>query len=413
MRKKVKYFIGFLILFLCSACTEYFEVLDRVSIDYELLRPDVIDTDDKLVVLNIAVDSSEFSHMYTYYNEEIEIYGTLSVFRNKALIFSSENARFKVKGRASRAYPLKSLGIRFEKPECNRSRSIIRPQSINDLHNIDLIQSLRLRNSGNDFMSDRNATLIKDISYTRLAVEANLNIDLMYSEQAVVFLNNSFLGLMNLRTESTARAIAHKYKVNPDDITLAKVTLAEVEVQNGNYDRVMSLLQAIENKNLNFLYSQIDIDNFIDYVVYNTYIANTDWPHNNIKFFATDTSKFRFFMFDLDYANYSHHNRTPLQILERVTKNPITDLFLLFYEDESFRKLFYQRFAELLESEKINQQHFQIIVERHYENIKAYMPYHIAKYQHPPTLAEWYKNVALLQTYFAKREQYIKKIVLK
>lgn len=51
------------------------------------------------------------------------------------------------------------------------------------------------------------------MSYTKLAIEAGLDLDLTYEEQTVVFVNNVFLGVMNLRTEANTSGISRLYDV--------------------------------------------------------------------------------------------------------------------------------------------------------------------------------------------------------
>ena len=62
-------------------------------------------------------------------------------------------------------------------------------------------------------------------------------------------------------------------------------------------------MNAIENENLNYLKDEIDINNFIDYMIFQSYIGNTDWPHNNARLYAINNEKFRFVLFDLGIEN--------------------------------------------------------------------------------------------------------------
>lgn len=410
-----RFMLILLSVLLLSACTEYQEVLDK-QYDYNLLRPQDIMTGDKFVVINIDVDKSAFDNMYNNFLEEIDVYGIFTVYRNGEVVFQEEQTRFRIKGRGSRAFELKSLGIRFENPVSNTNRNLFNPDKILPFHNLDVIESLRLRNSGQDFRTINRGTMIKDISYTRLIVEAGLDIDVMYHEQAVVFINEEFHGILNLRSESNARGIGHLYRTNPELITLAKVEIgkkeAYVEVKNGDHQRVDNLLYAIKNRNTNYLKEQIDLSNFIDYVMFNTFIANRDWPHNNVIFFANRDSKFRFLIFDLDQSNSSHHTRKTIDLLDRVITNPVTEIFHLLYADEDFRQAFDQRYMQLLEDGFLASHIFRNITTSHYKNIEGYIPYHIFKYGHPPTVAEWYRNVELLNANYERRYHFVKKYKL-
>ncbi len=407
--------VSLIILLLTAfSCTDFKEVLPYKYEAYDSIGLDIPHLNDRTIAVDIIVDGTEFSEMYDRYNEEIEIYGKLKIYRSKNLVFARDNVRFKVKGRSTVDKSLKSLGIRFDEPVCNVERNILDPEQILAFHSLDQIESLRLRNSGNDFNTD--ATMIKDLVYTQLAIRAGLNIDLMYGQQAVVFINQLFYGVLNLRTESTARGIAHIQKCQPKDITLAKIYTIddriEVERQHGDYSRITKFLDAIASNNLNYLKDHVDLNNFIDYVIFQTYVANRDWPHNNVKFYACNEGKFRFFMFDLDLCNRTFLNKDPVFFLNRAMKNPVGELFNLLYTDGDFRTAYTTRYQSLLKSGLLDTDQFSSIMNASYKNIESVMPIHIEKHNEPSTMVEWYRNLGFLQANFTQREKLIKKMIL-
>lgn len=399
---------------LILSCADFQEVLPKGAADYENIDIDDYLNHEQIIVVHMIVDEFGFSEMYNRFNEEIEIYGKLEIYQSANVVFVREKVRFKVKGRSTVDKSLKSLGIQFDEAVCNKGRSILNPDYILPFHSVDQIESLRLRNSGNDF--DTDATMIKDWVYTQLAIRAGLDIDLMYGQQAMVFINQMFYGILNLRTESTARGIAHIYQSQPEDITLAKIYTIEdtiiVEQQNGDYLRIRKLLDAIETNNLNYLKAHVDLNNLIDYVIFQTYVANRDWPHNNVKIFAVREEKFRFFMFDLDLCNRTFLNKEPFFFLNRYLENPIGDMFKLLYVDSDFRNAFDIRYHSLLKSGLLNSDQFNTISNAAYKNIEPVMSFHIAKHNEPATMAEWYRNLGLLQSNFAEREKRVKQLIL-
>ncbi|TVQ12524.1 MAG: hypothetical protein EA361_10815 [Bacteroidetes bacterium] len=411
-----KIVIIFILSALLASCSDFQEKFSHEFPQVGDINP--ISMDFGLAVVNLTMNPQEYNHMYENYWSDIYVYGLMDVYRDNELVFSAANVRFGIKGSGSRKYELKSLGVRFEQPIDNQMQTVLNPVSIMSRHNLDLLYSLRLRNSGNDFSNSFNPTMIKDISYTQLAMDAGLDLDLMYGEQAAVFLNGKFLGVMNIRSESTARGIAGLYQTTPDRISLAKISpdnendAVIIEIQNGDYQRIRNLLDAIDNRNTLYVRQEIDVNNFIDYIIFNTFIANRDWPHNNVRIFAVGDAPFRFFMFDLDHANISHKKRGPLTFLDRVRSNPVTDLFYLLYEDEAFQNRFYERFSQLLASGLLAPERFREIVIMHYKNIDKVMPFHIEKYRQPAAMAEWYRNVEQLNVHYEIREAMMRKFIL-
>lgn len=387
--KNLLFFLMLILFFSCSKFHEDFELLDITEIETEL------------PVINIEVDIDDFDKMNEQVDEEIEIEGRFSLFRNGILVIENEAVELEIKGGFSTRFPLRTLGVKFENKYDNSDRSLINPSRILPHHNLDKIKAIRLRNSGNDFVK----TMMKDLSLTQLAINAGLNLDLAYGESVLVYINNDFHGLLNLRTETNSHGMAGLYGVKKGAVTLAKITTHELIKKDGDFDRIDAFVQAIEEENLDYLKNELDVDNFIDYMVFQSYIANTDWPHNNARFYAIDKGKFRFVMFDLDGALRLRVNKTPLNIIEdKRFSNILTDLFLVFYAEESFQKTFWNRYNSLLESRAISYDNFKPIVDANIAQIESEIQLQIEKYRAPGTMIEWNIELDKLLTLFQERE---------
>lgn len=389
----------FLILTLVFSCTKFNE-------DFQLL--DISEIETELPVINIEVDCDEFNKMNEEYEEEIEIKGRFSMFRDGNLVIENEEVELEIKGGFSTKFSLKTLGVKFEDKYDNSDRSLINPSKILPHHNLDKIKAIRLRNSGNDFVK----TMMKDLSLTQLAINADLNLDLTYGEPVLVYINNDFHGLLNLRTEANTHGVAGLYGVSKSEVTLAKITTHELIKKDGDFDRIDAFVQAIGAGDLNYLKDELDVDNFIDYMVYQSYIANVDWPHNNARFYAINQGKFRFVLFDLDGALRLRVNKEPLNIIEdKRFPNILTDLFFVFYKEESFRQVFWARYNSLLESGMISYDNFKPIVDKNIAQINSEIQLQIGKHQAPRTMIEWNIELDKLLTLFQEREQVVYDLV--
>lgn len=392
-----------LALILVTGCSVYQEEINIDVQDYENLEPSTIET--SLKVVNLVVDQKEFDNMYSNVSEEIEIEGLFNLYKNGQLLIEDELVELELKGTFSVEFPLKSLGIKFDKAYDNSDRKLIDPDNLS-FHDLDKIKAFRLRNSGNDF----KFTLLKDMSLTQMAIEAELDLDLSYSEQVVVFVNDSFLGLMNLRTESNANGMSRLYDVGKSKITLAKIVKdGIVEKKDGDFERIDRFFNAISEKDYEYLNDEIDTDNFIDYMIYQSYIGNIDWPHNNVRIFAVNDSPFRFVLFDLDLAILQKTNSAPEKFINNSIDNPITDLFNLFYENEEFKTEYDARYEQLIESDLLNAKKFEGIVEQYKDNIKHLIPTQIEKHEFPRSMTEWLIDIERMKSNFEQREKALKK----
>lgn len=398
MRRITNAVLGFGFVF---GCTSYDDNIKINIQNYKTLTPENIETN--LKIANLILDQVEFEEMYTNYNEDIEIEGLFNLYKNGVTLIENKVVELEVKGIGSAAFKLKSLGVKFLDSYNNEDRKLIDPEILS-FHSLDKIKAFRFRNSG----SDVENSMLKDISYTKLAIEAELNLDLTYAEQTVVFINNKYLGVMNLRTEANTNGVSRLYGVSNSAITLAKVIEGGiVEKKDGDFDRIDNFITAIENWEYDYVSNEIDVDNFIDYMIFESYIGNRDWPKNNVRFFAVNDGLFRFILFDLDLVATQNIDESPISFINNPINNPITDLFNIMYENEEFKQTYDNRFQYLMNSTLLSSSRFNTIVTEYKTNIEDIMPTQINKYSYPETLAEWYLNLEYLKNNFKIREDYV------
>ena len=382
------------LLLLCVGCSKF-------NMDDTLLLTEIV---SDLPVINITVDRNEFEEMYEKTDEEIEIKGRFNLTRGDELVIANEKVELELKGRFSIRFPLKTLGVKFDNKYDNRDRSLINPVTVLPNHSIDKIKAIRLRNSGNDFEN----TMLKDLSITQLAINAGLDIDLTYGEPVLVYINEEFYGLMNLRTEANTNGMAGLNQVDKSNVTLAKITTQELLKKDGDFNRIDALLEAIENKNIAYLKNEIDLKSFIDYMIFQSYIGNTDWPHNNARFYAIDGGKFRFVLFDLDNASRLNLGKSPVNLIDNFrSSNILGDLFMALYEDkndDTFQRNFLERYREILRSGEISADKLEKIVDENASRIEAEIAHQIAKYNAPRTTLEWRIELDKMLILFRERE---------
>ena len=318
-----------------------------------------IETD--LPIINIKADKNNFDQLLAEPKEDLEIVGIFDLYRNKEVVVANQAIELSIKGGFSTKFPLKSLGIKFDKKYDNRDRSLINPKQLLPHHNIDKIKAIRLRNSGSDF---RN-TMLKDLSITQLTINAGLDIDLTYGEPTLVYINEEFYGLMNLRTEANTNGMAGLYQVKKRDITLAKITTLAFLKKDGDFDRIDRFVAAIDESDIVYIKTELDINNFIDYMIVESYLGNTDWPHNNARFYAVKDGPFRFVLFDLDKVAWLKMDKSPLAIItNKQQKNMLTDLFLLLYKEADFQQKFWDRYQLLLKQNALSFDKFKVTIQQ-------------------------------------------------
>lgn len=161
-------------------------------------------------------------------------------------------------------------------------------------------KNLILRNG-----QDANYSHIRDKLQVDLALE-NSHVDGQAHRQCVVFINGDFWGIYDLAEKVNEHFLALHHDVDPDKIDLLWGNGEPIIGANEEY---MELIEYVKNhdlsitKDYDYVASQIDIDNYIDWCAIEIYIAHED-TDGNTKFWKprTPDGKWRWILYDLDYG---------------------------------------------------------------------------------------------------------------
>lgn len=174
-----------------------------------------------------------------------------------------------------------------------------------------LYKDIMLRNSGND----NGRTQMRD-GFIQSILRNRIDIDYLAYEPAVLFINGKYYGIENLRERSNKDLIYSNYGLQEEDIILDGVPDVDLFPVTPEYKE---LHQFIEELNMasdtafQAVCRRIDMENYIHYQLFQIYVANTDWPHNNFKLWKRKVDgKWRWIVYDLDFgfngANGPSHN---------------------------------------------------------------------------------------------------------
>ncbi|MBL7765533.1 MAG: CotH kinase family protein [Chitinophagaceae bacterium] len=180
-----------------------------------------------------------------------------------------------------------------------------------------------------------------------------------------VYVNGGYFGLYELREK-----FDEEYFKEHDGATKSTVDIYSLSYYYGSIlrsvagDPVDSFFVAYDSlKALNVADTAYwnKADRFVDQTYYNDYIigqswmANTDWPQNNIKIYRSDSTqnRFRFCTIDLELSlkpnswtdcEFDHID----YLLNQSTDNPYINIWLKGMQNERFRNYFINRFADLM-----------------------------------------------------------------
>lgn len=282
--------------------------------------------------------------------------------------------------------------------------------------------SFILRNAG----ADSSRTLIRDV--LTLDIARSIGIPTQRTRPVVLLLNGHYWGIYFLHD-----------KINGDFIGENGVDLIEgaysfaMEATEGNLSSVNSLFRVMESLDPmtpgTFAEYErlVDIPAFIDYLILQTYINNTDWPWSNVKFARDRDGTWQFLLYDGDEtfdmlevhtSLYEPSERNPrgcvdfdtLEYLLSDNKYDIvSSLFQQLMKNQTFFDTFRRRYEQLLNTELS----YESIGERIDEicsMIEAEMPNHIERWggsQSVGSMDEWKREVSVIRDFARERQAHV------
>ena len=338
-----------------------------------------------------------------------------------------QNVNISMNGNTSMAFPSKPLRIMPD----NKSDTVIKYNFFDELPYSSY--SILLRNSG----SDTQYTVFRDALMSQLAKETR--IDTRSYAPSVVYINGNYWGIHNIREKNDEFFLAAKYESPLQNIT--RITYRRPEEQKINYDKhiqikhssdhhaahsaFVDLINYIRQNSMaerdayNYVATQIDVDNFIEYVILQTYFANLAWGRTNVKFYridrqteimkekGIDAGKWRWLLCDLDDGMHCEPSFNMFEWLcEGYAQDAVTQIFYGFLENDEFKEKFIDRYEYLiknhLSTEKMLEQ-IHLFESRYQAEIER----HIARWGFPSSFRFWQQEVEHLKEFARRRPEIV------
>ncbi|MFC2124620.1 CotH kinase family protein [Bacteroidota bacterium] len=297
--------------------------------------------------------SVDYPYMGANFWEDWERPANIAMYEPNGTLAFQLDAGIKIFGNWSRGQAQKSLSIHTRK---SYGYDGIYYKIFNE-KDLSEFKTIVLRNSGNDF----NNTMLRDAYANRILT--SLNLDHQAYRPAVVYINGEYWGIQNIREKVNEEFIHFNHGIKESLIDILEFNGSVVK---GNPEHYNALLEYLSSRNLangdhyNYVSKQIDIENYIKYLVGNIFIDNQDWPGNNTKYWRERSAygKWRWIVFDLDaaFSAWFEDNKT-FNTLEFALDpdgpgwpNPpwSTFLFRKMMENQSFKYDFINCFADNL-----------------------------------------------------------------
>ena len=208
----------------------------------------------------------------------------------------------RVQGNWSRRYAQRSLAVYANK---RFGEKRFKGQVWKDKPNVEEFKSFTLRNSGNDFA----ASHIKDAFAQTLIGRHCDNLDWMAYQPCICFINGVYKGIYDVRERSNEDYIEANYD-GLEDIEMMENWFEE---KVGSVTALDELFAAVNDTNVTYeqIDALVDVEEFNNNFIINSFITNTDYPFNNHiiwRDITEENSKWQFVMKDMDRTAYEEHD---------------------------------------------------------------------------------------------------------
>ncbi|MBI9037174.1 MAG: CotH kinase family protein [Bacteroidales bacterium] len=277
-------------------------------------------------------------------------------------------------------------------------------------------ESIVLRNSGNDWMN----TMFRDGFMTELLDD--MGIDKQAFRPALIYINGEYWGIHNIREKISDNFLEAHHGVESDELDLLEGQGLPITGNSAHYNNMIEFIEnnSLSNQtNFEYIKTQMDVCNFINYQISQIYFANTDWPGNNIKFWRPKTpeGKWKWIIYDTDFGfglegNYYHNTlEFATEPLGPQWPNPPWSTFLLrkLLENNSFKIDFINRYADLLNS-NFKQDYILSQINQKIELISEEMPKQFDRWG--SNMTEWLNNINVVTNFANNRNLYVKNHVV-
>ena len=323
-----------------------------------------------LAFISISTNNLNF---YTVYNNSKEQKMNLEFYENDGSFGVSFIGDIKVSGRSSSLLPQKSMSVYLRKKY--GMKDVTYPFFKDLAYNT--FSSFVLRNGG----TDQTRLHIKDALLTSI-IKDEMDIDMQEYRPVVVYLNGNYYGIYSLREKLNVDYLESKYKLDKNKVDLFKKH--QVDVGNSNsYNELMKYIKSHniqEEASYNYLKSIVDIEELINYWIVECFYNNSDFFKNNVRYYKHLDGKWRFMLFDLDYALEDYETKPTLFLNRKPRYNNIFDLIVTLYQNKEFQELYYKKINQYLSStfkpERMNK-----IIDEKAKELEHEIPYHIKRWR--------------------------------
>ena len=246
-------------------------------------------------------------------------------------------------------------------------------------------------------------------------IASRLNIEALASRPVVLFLNGEYWGIYYIHERPDERYLEDHFNVDIEHVNL--IWAWNPFADCGTASHFLALFHWMEEADLStpeaydYVKTKIDIDNFIDYQIFELFAENKDWPANNMRCWQVDDGKWRWIFFDGDacvcWMTFTAFDNAVYDGEETWPSNwKATLFFRRLLENEDFLRQFKGRFYDLLNT-TFSYEVTKPIFDGIKMAIENEVPYQSGRFGFPVDMDKWNEDMGNVNWFLRRRAEYI------
>jgi hypothetical protein len=247
---------------------------------------------------------------------------------------------------------------------------------------------------------------------------AGLHFDALECQPVTLFLNGEYWGIYYLEQKPDEKFIAKRHGFDPDSVRLVRDWAGHNDhgIDSG-FVAMMKWLKTADladPKQYAKISEWVDLESFTDYILFETFIGNRDWPANNMRCWSANGSPWRFIFFDGDAIRTTRFKAVKNALYDGSDKTwptsaEATLLLRKLLENKGFRnqfrdrmKMLYTYFFQWSAYDPFGQAvspSFELAVKELENEIASQS----ARFGNPKSVRAWKRDVRRLKRYFKRR----------
>lgn len=365
---------------------------------------------DNYIRKNISLDQPWWTYPsnYSKRGENSERLVHIEYYRPDGSLGFEEYAGVRINGNRTRGLGQKSLRIMFSE---QYGSNVLNYQLFPN-YNVSKFNSFILRNSGNDW----NKTMFRDAFMQSLMI--GTKVETQRYCPAIVFINAEYWGIHNIRERIDENYLSNKYNLNKDSVVIlesGKVFYGKKQ-DSEKFKQLLSFVKSNDLSlpaNYQYIKEQIDLDNFMDFIIANVYFCNGDWQEKCWRFKNQSSEidsldirdgRWRWILYDTDWGfGYTGADAVKINLLE-VAKNgeAIGVIFNGLLKNDFFLDEFNKRFHYHLNN-TFNNKRVLGMIDQFENTLKPEITEHIDRWREIGSYNNWESFVQELKKFAIER----------